>query len=148
MILYLNDKSEIHDVNSTEDLSLTPVYVDENNEEFPFKGMSNEGICCYKVTVNDGVITMFTPYVDSQVVPHIDQLGKHVQTVTPYEATKTVSYGDTEIMFENVPQGNLTVLVKDSEGNYPVHHATRKDDVVKVEFAPLEYAADVTITIQ
>ena len=148
MILYLNDKSEIHDVNSTEDLSLTPVYVDENNEFFPFKGMSNEGICCYKVTVNDGVITMCTPYVDSKVVPHIDQLGKHVQTVTPYEATKTVSYGDTEIMFENVPQGNLTVLVKDSEGNYPVHHATRKDDVVKVEFAPLEYAADVTITIQ
>jgi hypothetical protein len=148
MILYLNDKSEIHDVNSTEDVSLTPVYVDENNEKFPFKGMSNEGICCYKVTVNDGVITMFTPYVDSQVVPHINQLGKHVQTVTPYEATKTVSYGDTEIMFENVPEGNLTVLVKDSEGNYPVHHATRKDDVVKVEFAPLEYAADVTITIQ
>ena len=45
-------------------------------------------------------------------------------------------------------QGNLTVLVKDSEGNYPIHHVTRKDDVVKVEFAPLEYAADVTITIQ
>jgi hypothetical protein len=78
----------------------------------------------------------------------IDDLGHKIDKITPYKATKTVSYGDTEIMFENVPQGNLTVLVKDSEGNYPVHHATRKDDVVKVEFAPLEYAADVTITIQ
>ena len=148
MILYLNDKSEIHDVNSTEDLSLTPVYVDENNEEFPFKGMSNEGICCYKVTVNGGVITMYTPYKDSRLIGPIDDLGHKIDKITPYVATKTVSYGDTEIMFENVPQGNLTVLVKDSEGNYPVHHATRKDDVVKVEFAPLEYAADVTITIQ
>jgi hypothetical protein len=148
MILYLNNKSEIHDVNSTEDLSLTPVYVDENNEKFPFKGMSNEGICCFMVTVSDGVITMKTPYKDSRLIGPIDDLGHKIDKITPYEETKTVSYGDTEIMFENVPQGNLTVLVKDSEGNYPVHHATRKDDVVKVEFAPLEYAADVTITIQ
>jgi hypothetical protein len=148
MILYVDNENKVRAVNTTTDTSLTPLYVDENNESFPFKGMSNEGICCYKVTVNEGVITMFTPYKDSRLIGPIDDLGHKIDKIMPYEETKTVSYGDTEIMFENVPQGNLTVLVKDSEGNYPIHHATRKDDVVKVEFAPLEYAADVTITIQ
>jgi hypothetical protein len=100
------------------------------------------------VTVSDGVIPMKTPYKDSRLIGPIDDLGHKIDKITPYEETKTVSDGDTEIMFENVPEGNLTVLVKGSEGNYPVHHATRKDDVVKVEFAPLEYAADVIITIQ
>lgn len=141
MILYLNDKSEIHDVNSTEDLSLTPVYVDENNKEFPFKGMSNEGICCYKVTVNDGVITMFTPYVDSQVVPHIDQLGKHVQTVTPYTETKTAYIYDTMVVFTKVPSGNIAVYF---DKPYTVE---RDADRVTVKFEPLEEVTTITISI-
>jgi len=141
MILYLNDKSEIHDVNSTEDLSLTPVYVDENNESFPFKGMSNEGICCYKVTVNDGVITMFTPYVDSQVVPHIDQLGKHVQTVTPYMETKTAYIDDTEATFKGVPNGALTVYF---DNPYTVE---RDGDRVTVKFEALNEVKTITISI-
>lgn len=141
MILYLNDKSEIHDVNSTEDLSLTPVYVDENNEEFPFKGMSNEGICCYKVTVDDGVITMFTPYVDSKVVPHIDQLGKHVQTVTPYTETKTAYIYDTMVVFTKVPSGNIAVYF-----NKP-YTVERDADRVTVKFEPLEEVTTITISI-
>ena len=141
MVLYLNDKSEIHDVNSTEDATLTPVYVDENNEMFPFKGMSDEGICCYKVTVNDGVITMFTPYVDSQVVPHIDQLGKHVQTVTPYTETKTAYIYDTMVVFTKVPSGNIAVYF---DKPYIVE---RDADRVTVKFEPLEEVTPITISI-
>jgi len=141
MILYLNDKSEIHDVNSTEDLSLTPVYVDENNELFPFKGMSDEGICCYKVTVVDGIIIMFTPYVDSNVIPHIDQLGKHVQTVIPYMETKTAYIDDTEATFKGVPNGALTVYF---DNPYTVE---RDADRVTVKFEPLEEVTTITISI-
>ena len=141
MILYLNDKSEIHDVNSTEDLSLTPVYVDENNELFPFKGMSDEGICCYKVTVVDGIIIMFTPYVDSNVIPHIDQLGKHVQTVIPYMETKTAYIDDTEATFKGVPNGALTVYF---DNPYTVE---RDGDRVTVKFEALNEVKTITISI-
>ena len=93
MILYLNDKSEIHDVNSTEDLSLTPVYVDENNEEFSFKGWSIAKICCYKVAVNEGVITMMTPYRDSTTLDFIDKIGHDSDNKT--EALK-ILFGEEE----------------------------------------------------
>lgn len=145
MILYLNDKSEIHDVNSTEDLSLTPVYVDENNELFPFKGMSNEGICCYMVTVSDGEITMWTPYVDSEVVPHIDRLGKHVQTVTPYTETKTAYFNESEKTFYKVPTGNITVLFDNYNGEYTVNKVA---DRATVKFDTLKDKTNITIEVK
>jgi len=103
--------------------------------------MSDEGICCYKVTVNDGVITMFTPYVDSQVVPHIDQLGKHVQTVTPYTETKTAYIYDTMVVFTKVPSGNIAVYF---DKPYIVE---RDADRVTVKFEPLEEVTPITISI-
>ena len=148
MILFVNDKSEIHDVGSTKDTTLVSVYVDENNDEFPFKGMSSEAICCYKVTVEKGIIIMATPYKDSRLIGPIDDIGHKIDEITPYKATQELSCGDTEAWFADVPDGNLTVSIKDSEGNYPECSAVREDDVIKVVFEPLEYAADITITIQ
>lgn len=75
MILYVDSKSKIRAVNSTNDDTLTPLYVDENNPEYPFTGWSTAKICCYKVTVVDGVVTMMTPYVDSKALDHIDEMG-------------------------------------------------------------------------
>lgn len=74
MILYVNSRNEVKDVNTTTNTSLTPLEVsDENN---PFTGWSVAKICCYKVTVKDGLITMFTPYVDLRIIEHIDRLAK------------------------------------------------------------------------
>ena len=75
MILYVNENNEIKDVNVTSDPSLIPLQVDDN-EENPFATWSVAKICCYKVEVNDGVVTMMTPYIDSRLLEHIDQLGK------------------------------------------------------------------------
>ena len=36
MILYVDSESKVRAVNSTTDDTLTPLYVDENNEQFPF----------------------------------------------------------------------------------------------------------------
>ena len=74
MILYVNDRNEIKDVDTTSDTSLIAVEV--NDETNPFKGWSVAKICCYQVNVSEGQVTMMTPYVDTRIIEHIDQLGK------------------------------------------------------------------------
>lgn len=73
MILYVNQNGEIKDVNVTSDESLIPLTIDD--ETSPFKDWSVAKICCYKVTVTGGQVTMMTPYVDSRLIEHIDKLG-------------------------------------------------------------------------
>lgn len=74
MVIYVNEQNEIKDVNTTTDESLTALVV--NDEGNPFVGWSTAKICCYKANVKDGVVVMMTPYVDSRLLGHIDQLGK------------------------------------------------------------------------
>lgn len=75
MILYVDSENKVRAVNSTTDTSLTPLYVDETADLFPFKGWSIAKICCYKVTVQDGIVTMFTPYRPSSALEYIDEIG-------------------------------------------------------------------------
>lgn len=70
MILYVNSKNEIKDVDFTKDNTLTPVEVDENT----FKGWSKAKICCHRVYLDNGVFSGYTPYVDSRLIEHIDNL--------------------------------------------------------------------------
>ena len=148
MILFVNDKQEIHDVNTTSDKSLSPLYVDEERVSFPFKGWSVAKICCYKVSVSDGIITMRTPYVDSNLIAHIDQLGNQVEDITPFKAVEKASAGETEVTFVGVPEGvNIITSVNDLEKNVIEHNVLRSEDIVKVSFEPLKYAADVTISV-
>lgn len=148
MILFVNDKQEIHDVGSTTDKSLSPLYVKETDENKPLITWSVAKICCYKVAVSGGVVTMMTPYVDSNIISHIDQLGNQVESVTPYKAVEKASAGETEVTFVGVPEGvNIITSVNDLEKNVIEHNVLRTEDIVKVSFEPLKYAADVTISV-
>ena len=80
MYISVNSQNEIKEVGISADTSLTSLYVDENNENFPFKGWSEVKICCYKVEVKDGIVTMLTPYIDSRLIDNFDQLGKVSET--------------------------------------------------------------------
>lgn len=73
MYVSVNSNNEIKEVGITSNPELTSLYI--NDEMNPFKDWSNAKICCYKVNVNDGVVTMMTPYVDSRLIEHIDRLG-------------------------------------------------------------------------
>ena len=75
MILFTDKEGRVKDVNITSDPSLIPLEVNDD-EDNPFKDWSVAKICCYKVEVKDGVICMMTPFVDSRLLEHIDQLGK------------------------------------------------------------------------
>ena len=74
MILYVNENNEIKDVNTTSNPSLIPLEI--NDETNPFEGWSIAKICCYQVNVAEGDVIMMTPYVDTKIIEHIDQLGK------------------------------------------------------------------------
>ncbi len=74
MKLYVNDKGEIKDVNSTTDLTLKEIEI--SDKQNPFLNWSVAKICCHKVKVTDETEISFTPYIDSKLIEHIDQLGK------------------------------------------------------------------------
>lgn len=97
MILYVNRRNEVKDVNSTTDNTLTPLVV---SDEFnPFASWSYAKICCYKVDVKEGIVTMFTPYVPYHVIEQLDKLDKNNQTlsgeVTDTQLAVTETYEKT-----------------------------------------------------
>lgn len=97
MVLYVNEKNEIKDVNTTSDNSLTPLVVNDDTMDNPFLSWSPAKICCYKVEVKNGVVTMLTPYVDSRIVEHIERQGQQnitLQAQVDYLAMMT----DVEMM--------------------------------------------------
>lgn len=149
MILYVDNENKVRAVNTTTDTSLTPLYVDETADSFPFKGWSVAKICCYKVSVSDGIVTMYTPYVDSRLLESIDAMGHRIEGAMPYKVTRKAYIDDTEIVFKDVPNGTYNVSFNKSV------YATRvlKEDftdgtsTVTIEFAPLEEVTEVTLTI-
>ena len=66
---------------------------------------------------------------------------KNVSDITPYTETKTAYIDDTEVVFENVPSGNLTVYF---DGNYAIE---RENNRITIMFEPLEEVKEVTISI-
>ena len=78
MYLSVNEYNEVKKVGVDE--NLTVLFVDETREDFPFRGMSEARICCYRINVKDGIIMMMTPYMDSISLDVIDQLGKSTET--------------------------------------------------------------------
>lgn len=97
MKVYVNDRLEICDVGSTTDSTLTEYEVP--NEDF--EGWSIAKICCYKIYVSLGKYCGFSPYVSSNLIQHIDQLGQQTESnaesisetndglIETYEATLT-----------------------------------------------------------
>lgn len=82
--------------------------------------------------------TMDKMYTDAD----INGTRQSVANITPWTQTKKAYIDDTEVVFKNVPQGNLTVYS-------PVPCvANRVEDVAVVTFnAPLEEVTDITISI-
>ena len=76
MVVFVNSRGEIKDVGSTCLVDLVGVVL--RDEENPFKDWSIAKICCYRIETSDGYVTMMTPYVDTRIIEHIDQLGKQV----------------------------------------------------------------------
>lgn len=66
-----------------------------------------------------------------------------VSDVTPYTESKTAYIDDTEVIFENVPEGNISVFTS----NGIVYQTERLNNSVVIRFAPLEEIITVTISV-
>ncbi len=71
---------------------------------------------------------------------------KGISDVTPYTTSATAYIGDTAVEFHNVPDGNMTVYVKDENG-CPDYTVTKEGSTVIVSFEPLENVTEVTLSI-
>lgn len=68
-----------------------------------------------------------------------------ISNVTPYTETKTAYIGDTEISFDNVPSGNLSVFAD----NISEYRTDRVGSTLNIDFIkPLEEVTEITISIQ
>lgn len=66
-----------------------------------------------------------------------------VANITPTTFTKTAYVGDTKAVFDDVPNGNLTVYFDDS---YRIERDNRTNRLT-LTFEPLKKATDITISI-
>lgn len=78
------------------------------------------------------------------IVSKVDDTANKVVEITPYTDSKTAYIGDTEVVFTNVPQGNLSVYF-DTPTDYSVE---RTKDAILVTFDALDEVTEVTISIQ
>lgn len=130
MKIYVNERGEIHAVNHSSDPTLQEIEVTDGT----FDTWTDAKICCYKVSVENGKVTMLTPYVDSRMIDVIARFSGKTFTKTAY-------IGDTSVTFSPVPSGNVSVFI---DGNYTV---SREQDRLTVEFEALTEPKEVTISI-
>jgi hypothetical protein len=79
--------------------------------------------------------------VDDVLIRYVDT-GTVVFNMKPYTETKTAYYGESEKVFYNVPQGNITVFF---DNDYSV---SRLDGTVTIRFEAVTENKDITIMIQ
>ena len=78
----------------------------------------------------------------------ISAVSSQVNAITPYEETKTAYIDDTEVKFDIVKEGNISVFMVDGEGqNVPFTYEQVNGQVV-VSFEKRNSLATVTISIQ
>lgn len=75
-------------------------------------------------------------------VSKLDDTSNKVEQITPYTASKTAYIGDTEIVFNNVPSGNLMIY-----SPIPVTYSHLGDKVVVGFDEPLEEVTTITISV-
>ena len=66
-----------------------------------------------------------------------------ISDITPYTETKQAYIGDTEVVFQN-KQGNLLIY---TDKPFP-YSVDRNNDIIVVNFEPLEEVSQITISIQ
>lgn len=70
-----------------------------------------------------------------------------VEQITPYTESKTAYIEDTEVIFEDVPDGNVSVYMVDSDGHNVPFTVEQTTGQIKVKFEQRESIATITIII-
>ena len=78
----------------------------------------------------------------SATTSKVDDTSNKVVAITPYTDVKTAYIGDTEVTFENVPNGNVSVF------GLTEYAIDRQNDRIIISFPAVEEVTDVTISVQ
>lgn len=78
----------------------------------------------------------------SPTIYKVDDTSNRVDALTPYTETKTAYIGDTEVTFENVPQGNMSVF------GLSEYSIDRQSDRITIMFDAVDEVTTVSISIQ
>lgn len=78
----------------------------------------------------------------SATTSKVDDTSNKVVAITPYTDTVTSYIGDTEVVFENVPNGNVSVF------GLKEYAIDRQNDRLIISFPAVEEVTDVTISVQ
>ena len=70
-----------------------------------------------------------------------EALQEQIDAITPYTDTKTAYIGDTEVVFSDVPEGNLSIFFDKP------YSKERADGKLILTFEPLEEVASISISI-
>lgn len=89
-----------------------------------------------------GQIVTYYEYEECKVLKEDWDFFMAIMDITPYTETKTAYYGESEKVFYNVPQGNITVFF---DNDYSV---SRLDGTVTIRFEAVTENTDITIMIQ
>ena len=69
---------------------------------------------------------------------------QNVSEITPYKKTNVCFIGDSRTIFENAPEGGITIAFDKPVGNYTIF---KDNDTIIVCFPMLEDVTEVTLTI-
>ena len=94
MKIYVDSINHIKAVGSSDSTELTEIEI--NDAGNPFAGWSAAKICCYEVTVDNGKVTMYTPYIASSALDYIDEIGKENETLTDKALAADILMGVVE----------------------------------------------------
>lgn len=115
MILYVNSKGEVKDVNSTTNTTLTELPISENSDN-PFANWPVARICCYRVGVIPEKITEVVTDADGNEVTETKETGKYIiSMMTPYMDSRIVDYiarlgGDTEVVASDLTDTQMALI--------------------------------------
>lgn len=80
--------------------------------------------------------------LQTTTVGRVDDTSNRITQITPYTASNTAYIGDTEVVFENVPQGNLSVF------GLSEYSIDRQSDRITIMFDAVDEVTTVSISIQ
>ena len=86
--------------------------------------------------------------VSSTTSDQIMELNSHVDEIEPYTESKTAYIDDTEVRFNIVKEGNISVFMIDEDGQTVPFTYERVNGEIVVSFEKRDSLATVTISIQ
>ena len=93
----------------------------------------------------DAFLTSQSNQVNTQ--GQIDDTSNKVENITPTTFTKSAYIGDTEVVFDNIPSGQITVHAEDSEGHFPIFDMDKNGSTLTIHFEPLQNVAIFTVSV-